>query len=140
MFDRKRGEFPALEAGIHLLSHSLGPMPGRARESLRLYLDRWEGYGRENAWKAEWWDLSRNVGDRIARLLGAAEGSVQVQPNASVAVSAVASCFDFRAGPRRKVVTTGLEFPTTEYIWREQGRAGARVEIVASEDGVTTPV
>ena len=140
MFDRRREEFPSLDSGIHLLSHSLGPMPGRARESLREYLDRWEGYGRENAWKAQWWDLSSEVGNRIARLLGAAEGSVQVQPNASVAVSAVASCFDFGAGPRRKVVTTALEFPTTEYIWRAQERAGVIVIIVASEDGVVTPV
>jgi kynureninase len=140
MFNRRRDEFPSLDAGIHLLSHSLGPMPRRARGALQEYLDRWEGYGRENAWKAEWWDLSRKVGDRFAKLLGAAEGSVQVQPNASVAVSAVASCFDFRSGPRRKVVTTGLEFPTTEYIWRAQETLGARVEVIASEDGVTTPM
>ena len=65
---------------------------------------------------------------------------MQVEPNASIAMSAVASCFDFGAGRRRKVVTTGLEFPTAEYIWREQERAGARVEVVASEDGITTPI
>ena len=104
------------------------------------YLDRWQGYGRENAWKAEWWDLSQRVGDRLARLLGAAPDSVQVQPNASVAICAVASCFDFAGGPRRKIVTTALEFPTMEYVWREQERSGARVQIVASEDGVTTPL
>ncbi len=140
MFDRRREEFPSLASGIHLLSHSLGPMPRGARESLRIYLDRWEGYTRENAWKAAWWDLSREVGDRLARILGGAPGSVQVQPNASVAISAVASCFDFAAGPRRKIVTSGLEFPTTEYILREQVRAGAQVCVVASEDGITVPM
>jgi kynureninase len=140
MLDRRREEFPSLGKGIHLLSHSLGPMPARARESLTKYLDLWEGYGGENAWKKEWWELSGQVGDRIARLLGASPGSVQVQPNASVALSAVASCFDFRAGPRRKVVTTELEFPTTGYVWREQERLGASVQVIASEDGVTTPV
>jgi kynureninase len=140
MFDRRREEFPSLGEGIHLLSHSLGPMPGRARQSLARYLDLWEGYGGENAWKKEWWELSGQVGDRIARLLGATRASVQIQPSASVALSAVASCFDFRAGPRRKVVTTELEFPTTGYVWREQERLGAAVRIIASEDGVTTPV
>jgi len=138
MFDRRREEFPSLAREIHLLSHSLGPMPRRARDSMTSYLRRWEEYGRENAWSAEWWDLSANVGDRIARLLGARPGTVQIQPNASVAISAVASCLDL-AGRRRKIVTTGLEFPTMEYIWREQERGGARVEIVASEDGVATP-
>jgi kynureninase len=113
-------------------------MPLRARDSMSEYLRRWNDYGKENAWKAEWWDLSAEVGARIARLLGAAPGSVQVQPNASVALSAVASCLDFEKGRRRKIVTTALEFPTTEYVWREQERAGARVVIVTSEDGVTT--
>ena len=104
------------------------------------YLDRWEGYARENAWKAAWWDLSREVGDAVAGLLGAPAGTVAPQPNASVALSVVASCFDFSKGPRRKIVTTGLEFPTTEYVWREQERAGARIHVVASEDRVVTPL
>jgi len=138
--DRRREEFPSLSAGIHLLSHSLGPMPRGAREAMASYLDRWEAYTRENAWKAAWWDLSAEVGGRIARLLGAAPGSVQPQPNASVALSAAASCLDFSSGTRRKIVTTALEFPTTEYVWREQERTGARLEVVASEDGVTTPM
>src|SRR5262245_37423645 len=137
-FNHRRDEFPSLSAGIHLLSHSLGPMPRGAREAMASYLQRWESYTRENAWKAEWWDLSSEACDRIARLLGAASGSVQPQPNASVALSVVASCFDFSKGSRRKVVTTALEFPTTDYIWREQERAGARLRLVESEDGVTT--
>jgi kynureninase len=140
MRDRRRSEFPSLDRWIHLLSHSLGPMPRGARDSMNLYLRRWEDYGSENAWKTEWWDLSSRIGGHLGRLLGAAPGSVQVQPNASVALSAVASCFDFGSGRRRKIVTTALEFPTTEYVWREQERAGARVEVVASDDGVTIPV
>lgn len=138
--DRRREEFPSLSEGIHLLSHSLGPMPRGARQAMEAYLDRWQGYTRENAWKAQWWDLSREVGDRIARLLGAPPGSVQPQPNASIALSVVASCFDFANGPRRGIVTTGLEFPTTEYVWRAQERAGAQIRLVASEDGVATPM
>src|SRR5262245_15359675 len=109
MRDRRRAEFPSLGRWIHLLSHSLGPMPRGARELLNRYLRRWEDYGSDNAWKAEWWDLSTRVGDRLARMLGAAPRSVQVQPNASVAQSAVASCFDFTSGARRKIVTAALE-------------------------------
>jgi kynureninase len=137
MRDRRREEFLSLSRGIHLLSHSLGPMPRRARESMTLYLDRWERYGNENAWEAEWWDLSRKAGDLLGRILGAPAGSVGIQPNASVAISAVASCLDF-TGQRRKIVTTALEFPTMEYILREQERSGAHLEVIASEDGVTT--
>ncbi|MDX6304041.1 MAG: hypothetical protein QOI77_1010, partial [Blastocatellia bacterium] len=31
--NRRREEFPTLASGIHLLSHSLGPVPRAARES-----------------------------------------------------------------------------------------------------------
>jgi kynureninase len=139
MRDRRREEFPSLSRGIHLLSHSLGPMPRRAREAMSVYLDRWERYGSENAWEAEWWDLSRKAGDLLGQILGAPAGSVCIQPNASVAISSAASCLDF-TGQRKKIVTTSLEFPTMEYILRERERSGARLEVIASEDGVTTPI
>ena len=64
MRDRRRTEFPSLAQWTYLLSHSLGPMPRGARESLNAYLRRWEEYGSDNAWKAEWWDLSARIGER----------------------------------------------------------------------------
>lgn len=138
-FDRRREEFPSLSAGIHLLSHSLGPVPQSAIESMREYTDRWREHLSEDAWATGWWELSCEVGDRIARLLGAAPGSVQVQPNASVAMSAVASCFDFDKGKRRKVVTSALDFPSMGYIWQAQRRRGAEVCVVPSDDDITVP-
>ena len=64
--------------------------------------------------------LSQLVGDRIARIIGGAPGSVQIQPNASIALASVASCFDFAATKRNKVVTSALDFPSMEYIWEAQ--------------------
>ena len=138
LLDRRREEFPGLAAGAYLLSHSQGPMPRRARVWLDRYLDLWQGHADSNAWKEEWWELSRTLGDGFGRLLGAAANTVQVQANASTAMLTVASCLDYAERPR--IVTTGLEFPTTEYIWREQERLGARLDIVASRDGIRTPV
>jgi kynureninase len=138
-FDRRREEFPTLAAGIHLLSHSLGPVPRAAREAMLAYTDAWERHTNEDAWATSWWELSERVGDRLARLLGGAPGSVQVQPNTSVALSVVASCFDFRAGGRDKVVTTALDFPSTGYVWEAQQRLGARVHVVPSDDGISVP-
>jgi kynureninase len=136
-FDRRRDEFPALRTGIHLLSHSLGPAPRAARSSVAATFDQWEGQIAEDAWGRHWWDLPRQVGDRIARVLGGAPGSVQVQPNTSTALAAAISCFDFAAGRRRRVVTGGLDFPTTAYIWEAQRRAGAEIVVVPSDDGLT---
>ena len=137
--DRHREEFPTLASGIHLLSHSLGPVPRAARESMIAYFDAWEHHTSEDAWATSWWELSRRVGDRIARILGGAPASVQIQPNASIALATVASCFDFKTG-RNKVVTTALDFPSMEYFWDAQRQIGARIEVVPSADGISVPL
>ena len=140
MINRHRNEFPTLASGIHLLSHSLGPVPRAARESMIAYCDAWEHHTSEDAWATSWWTLSRRVGDRIARILGGQPGSVQIQPNASIALATVASCFDFKSGARNKVVTTALDFPSMEYFWDGQRRIGAQIEVVPSPDGVSVPL
>ncbi len=139
-FNRRREEFPTLASGIHLLSHSLGPMPRAARESILSYADAWEHHTSEDAWANSWWELSQQVGDRIAQIIGGAPGSVQIQPNASIALATVASCFDFSQGKRRKVVTSALDFPSMEYIWEAQAALGAQIEIVPSPDNITVPL
>ena len=135
--NRRREEFPTLASGIHLLSHSLGPVPRATRDSMLAYYEAWEQHTSEDAWAASWWEMSTGVGDRIAQILGGGPGSVQVQPNASIALSSVASCFDFSEGDRNKIVTSALDFPSMEYIWEGQARLGASVEVVHSEDGIT---
>jgi kynureninase len=137
---RRRGEFPALATGIHLLSHSLGPMPAATRGALASYVDLWTRQVREDVWTEHWWGLSTEVGDLIARVLGGRPGTVQVQPNTSVALATVISCLDFGSGRRRKIVTSALDFPSTGYVWQAQRQAGAELTIVPSGDGVTTPM
>jgi kynureninase len=45
----------------------------------------------------------------------------------------VLSCFDW-SGERSRLVTTDLEFPTCDYLYRAQEAAGAKVEAVPSRD------
>ena len=138
--ERHRYAFPTLASGIHLLSHSLGPVPRSVRESMLAYCDAWENHTSEDAWATSWWELSRRVGDRIARILGGEPGSVQIQPNASIGLATIASCFDFKKSNRNKVITTALDFPSMEYIWDGQREVGARVEVIPSPDGITVPL
>jgi kynureninase len=135
--NRRREEFPTLASGIHLLSHSLGPVPRANRESMIAYYEAWEHHTSEDAWAASWWELSTQVGDRLAQILGGGPGSVQSQPNASIALSCVASCFDFAKTNRNKIVTSALDFPSMEYIWEAQARLGAKIAIVQTDDGIT---
>ena len=137
---RHREEFPTLASGIHLLSHSLGPVPRAVRASMTEYYEAWEHHTGEDAWATSWWTLSRRVGDRIARILGGEPGSVQIEPNASLALATVASCFDFKSGRRNKVVTTALDFPSMEYFWEAQRQVGAKVEVVPSADCISVPL
>src|ERR1044072_1916408 len=81
--NRHRNEFPTLASGIHLLRHSLGPAPRAARESMSAYIDAWEHHTSEDAWATSWWELSRRVGDRIARILGGAPGPGTSQAKAT---------------------------------------------------------
>src|SRR5205823_5514988 len=74
--------------------------------------------------------------DRIAKILGGDAGSVQIQPNASIALSSVASCFDFGESDRNKIVTSALDFSSMQYIWDAQTRVGATVVTVHSDDGI----
>ncbi len=137
--NRRRELFPTLASGIHLLSHSLGPVPRAARESMLAYYDAWEQHTSEDAWATSWWEMSAAVGDRIAEILGGDRGSVQVQPNASIALSSVLSCFDFTSTKRNKIVASALDFPSMQYVLDAQTPMGARVETVASDDGINLP-
>jgi kynureninase len=138
--NRFRDQFPTLTSGIHLLSHSLGPVPRTVRDSMMAYCDAWEHHTGEDAWATNWWELSQLVGDRIARILGGQAGSVQIQPNASIGLATVASCFDFNSSRRNKVVTTELDFPSMEYVWEAQKQVGAEINIVPSPDGISVPI
>ena len=137
--NRRREEFPTLASGIHLLSHSLGPVPRATRASMQAYYEAWEHHTSEDAWATSWWEMSAAVGDRIAAILGGDAGSVQVQPNASVALSSVLSCFDFTSTKRNKIVAGALDFPSMRYLLDAQTPIGARVETVSSDDGISIP-
>jgi len=138
--NRRREDFPTLASGIHLLSHSLGPVPRATRQSMLAYYDAWEQHTSEDAWANSWWEMSSAVGDRIANILGGDAGSVQIQPNASIALSSIASCFDFTSSKRNKIVASTLDFPSMQYILDAQTPIGARVEIVPSDDGIVIPL
>lgn len=131
-----RPEFPILERTTYLVSHSLGAMPRTVPDRLAEYVDNWAELG-VRAWANGWWEMPIEVGNEIAPLLGAASGEVAMVPNVSLGQAAVMSAVDYSA-PRDRIVMTELDFPSVRYVYDQLApRLGAKVVVVASEDGVS---
>lgn len=131
-----RKEFPTLERTTYLIANSLGPMPRSVPGRLAEYAAEWGTFG-VKAWARGWWDMPVSVGNEIAPLLNADDGTVVMMPNISIAQAAVASAVDF-SPPRDTVVMTELDFPSVRYVYEEQAkRLGARVVVVRSDDGIS---
>ncbi|MHB8733702.1 MAG: aminotransferase class V-fold PLP-dependent enzyme [Terriglobales bacterium] len=133
-----RREFPILERTTYLISNSLGAMPRGVHGALAAYADTWASRG-VRAWEEQWWTLAAEVGDQIATLLHAPNGSVALHGNVTQCQATVASCFDF-TGPRNKIVYSDLNFPSVMYFWEAQRRYGARIDMVPTDDGVRVPL
>jgi kynureninase len=133
-----RPEFPTLAKGVHLISHSLGAMPGRARQYAERFVDEWENDSIAS-WGEHWLPAVRSLGDLVASVIGVSPGTVCMLANVSSAQAIVASCFTFD-GPRKKIVYDDLNFSTVHYVWQAQKRRGAEVVVVESADGIHPPI
>ncbi len=132
-----RSEFPILSHTTYMISHSLGAMPRGVADALRQFADTWATRG-IRAWEEGWWEMPVTVGDRIGAVIGAGPGEVVMHQNVSICQWIVTSCFDWN-GPRNKLVTDGLNFPSNDYIYHGLERQGARIVQVPSPDGMTLP-
>jgi kynureninase len=109
--------FEMPEGVIYLDGNSLGPLPrGAAEHAARVIRDEW-GTGLIRAWNtADWISLPRRVGDRIARLIGAPEGSVATGDTLSIKVyQALAAALKLRPG-RKLILSDSGNFPTDLYM------------------------
>ncbi|MCY3915705.1 MAG: aminotransferase class V-fold PLP-dependent enzyme [Chloroflexi bacterium] len=130
-----RDEFPILSACNYLISNSLGAMPRGVYEGLRYYADTWAEQG-VSAWGTGWFELPQTVGNKIAPLMGAAENTVLLHQNASIANSILFGALDFSDRRRDKVVVTELDFPSDVYALRSWLPDHMRIQMIRSRDGI----
>ena len=137
MFERTRQLFDLPEGVIYLDGNSLGPLPKAARARLAREIDSEWGGKLIRAWnEAGWIDLPLRVGDRIARLIGAPEGSVVAGDSTSVNLYKVLTGALSLAGDRRVVLSDSGNFPTDLYVAQVAVRAlgkGHEIKIVEPE-------
>ena len=129
-----RNEFPVLGERTYLISASLGPLSRRSRALAEEHLDLWQRLGPEELWFDHGMPMLDRCRQQLASLIGADNDEVAVVPSVSSGMSAIATCLDFNVRP--KVVTTQMDFPTNHYVWRAQERRGAKVDVVATPDGI----
>ncbi len=125
---------------IYLDGNSLGRMPLRAASLLMQAAEAQWGSRLVRAWGEEWIHKPRQLGDKIAKLIGAEPGEVLVADSTSVNFyKLVATALEAKPG-RTKIVTDDLNFPSDLYILQGLVRTlGGKHEIsrVASPDGLT---
>jgi kynureninase len=126
-----RDRFPTLRRGPYFAAHTLGPMPDTVPAALARFAQEWADQG-VVAWYG-WLDQLRGVAAVLEGLCNAPAGSVVLGPNVSVLAGQVLSCLDW-SGPRSRLVTTDLEFPTCDYLYRAQETVGAKVDAVPSRN------
>jgi kynureninase len=129
-----RAEFPVVEQRTYLISASMGPLSRRARAAAQEHLDLWERLGPEELWLEHGFPKLQRCREQFAALIGADAGEVAIVPSVSSGLSSLATSLDFSG--RAKVVLTDMDFPTNHYVWRAQQRAGAKLEVVESPDGI----
>lgn len=117
VYDDTRALFHLPDGVIYLDGNSLGALPlGVAERVNRVITAEW-GNELIRAWNtAGWYVQPRHLGDRIARLIGAAAGSVMVGDTLSLKVyQALAAGLDMNAS-RGVVLSDTGNFPTDLYM------------------------
>jgi kynureninase len=132
---RWRDEFPILARTVYMISNSLGAMPRETARHLAEYAEIWATRG-VRAWEERWWEMPSEVGNRIARCIGAAAGSVSMHENVTTAHVVALSCLR-PSGARTRIVCTAMDFPSMVYLYRAQQAAGFELRVVPAEHDLT---
>ncbi len=137
-FTRTKSRFAIPDGVIYLDGNSLGPLPVAAADRVaRMISEEW-GKHLIKGWNvAGWMTQPRRVGDRIGRLIGAADGTVVVGDTLSIKVyQALASALELN--PSRRVILSDTgNFPSDLYIASgllESLDRGYALKVVAPED------
>jgi kynureninase len=101
---------------IYLDGNSLGRLPHRAAARTRTAVEVAWGRDLVRGWNAGWYQAPARVGEKIARLVGAAPGQVVVCDSTSVDLFKLTlAALAMRPG-RDRIVSDALNFPSDVYV------------------------
>ena len=116
-----RQQFSLPDGVIYLDGNSLGVLPNTAAARVAKAVTEEWGQGLIRSWNsAGWFDMPQRLGDKIARLIGAASGEVVATDTTSInlykVLSAALSMTVLDAPERKILVSERSNFPTDLYI------------------------
>jgi kynureninase len=118
-----------------MIRNSLGAMPRQTRANLAEYAETWATRG-VRGWEERWWEMPTEVGNKIARVIGAPAGTVSMHENVTTAQMVALSCLRPTAA-RRRIVCSAMDFPSMIYLYRAQQAAGFELRVIPAEDDLT---
>jgi len=135
-----REQFELPPGIIYLDGNSLGVLPRATPARVARVVQQEWGQGLIRSWNdAAWMDLPQRVGDKIARLVGAAPGTLVATDSTSVnlfkVLSAALTIQRADAAGRRVIVSERSNFPTDLYIAESLAREhGLELVLVDGDD------
>ena len=127
-----RKQFKIFENTVYINSCSYAALSDDVEAAFLKYLKDRHEVGAD--W-IDWCDRLERVRALFAELLSAKADEMAVTTSASASLSAISSSLDL-SGPRKKIVTTDLAFPTEAHAWHALKRNGAEVVHVKETDGM----
>ena len=126
---------------IYLDGNSLGRLPKAALERARQVIEKEWGGDLIRGWNKGWWESPARVGEKLARLVGAAADEVIVSDTTSINLFKLVLAALSLNSDKKRIVTDTMNFPSDLYILQGCVQLlGNRHEIVrvdSDTDGVT---
>ena len=101
---------------IYLDGNSLGRMPKIVIERMKKAVEEEWGTDLIRGWNKGWWEAPRRIGEKIASLLGAAEGQVVVGDQTSINLFKLVTAALMLRPDRKRIITDTFNFPSDLYI------------------------
>jgi kynureninase len=126
---------------IYLDGNSLGRLPKPVIERMKKAVEEEWGTDLIRGWNKGWWGSPSRIGDKIASLLGAAEGQVVVGDQTSINLFKLATAALTLQPQKKHIITDTFNFPSDLYILQGiNNLLGNRHEIIrigASDNDIT---
>jgi kynureninase len=126
---------------IYLDGNSLGRLPRSVIERMRRAVEEEWGADLIRGWNKGWWESPARIGNKLASLLGAAEGQVLVVDQTSINLFKLATAALTAQPHRKRIITDTFNFPSDLYILQGiNNLLGNRHEIIrigASDNDIT---